>query len=526
MPRKPKQHKLTVLLLKEEVSLDQALRDDKELTGYKVEALDSERDSLFTLSNPPHPPGWSKYVEPHVSGGLGALLTASASAALLFEAKDRVWAFTFGGGRHLLERDAFVQDFGLRVVLNKVAPDQLKSVDAKTIDDTTVHTRRALSHESSFSAFGLDVSRDLLRAVTGRPEDETFSGQLTGADALGIHTRVQLPELPALVERLLDAYEDETYKENFDFIDHLRPEKSQKVINELNGKLVEALQNESMDDVHLAVPEALDWLDNDGFRYEPGDPDAPLDNDPRISVYLETRKDADIGVEMLKSDKLVAIRTSDGAIADRWSIYESLVYQVDVDDRLYVLSTGDWFWIDKNYRVEVEEEVRGLDSYDGLPSADAGTDEPTYNVKAAEALDALCLDQKFVFEAGHDKQEICDILTRSGGLIHVKQRGSSSTLSHLFTQGLNSAERLLFDKEFRSKARAVAEKADPAYSDVLPEDRIEPGNWEITFAVITRSSRSTPLTLPFFSVISLRSAASRLLGYGFKVSTAQVREGE
>lgn len=59
---------------------------------------------------------------------------------------------------------------------------------------------------------------------------------------------------------------------------------------------------------------------------------------------------------------------------------------------------------------------------------------------------------------------------------------------------------------------------------MLPADRPLPDAHEVSFVVITRSDRETPLTLPFFSVVSLRAAASRLQGFGFRVSVAAVRE--
>jgi len=42
--------------------------------------------------------------------------------------------------------------------------------------------------------------------------------------------------------------------------------------------------------------------------------------------------------------------------------------------------------------------------------------------------------------------------------------------------------------------------------------------------VLTRSDRDTPLTLPFFSVVSLRSAAMRLRALGYRVSATAVKE--
>jgi uncharacterized protein (TIGR04141 family) len=94
----------------------------------------------------------------------------------------------------------------------------------------------------------------------------------------------------------------------------------------------------------------------------------------------------------------------------------------------------------------------------------------------------------------------------------------------LFSQGVNSAERLLQDAEFRRQARALIARERADFGDVLPPDRPSPDAHEISFVVITRSDRDTPLTLPFFSVVSLRAAATRLHGFGFRVSIAAVRE--
>lgn len=525
MAKVPKLQRLTLSLIKEDVDRDAALKDRDSVFAYLVPALDDEEDSLFTASRQPSRPPWSSYLEPYVDGELEELRTASASGVLLFEAGDRLFAATFGQGRHLLEPDAIEQDFGLRVVLNSVAPTQLKSVDAKTIDETTVHTRRDVSKDSGLATFGLDLSHDLLRAVTGTPMDSSLAHRLTGSDALGIQTRVQVPELPELAARLLEAYRSEEYRKHFDFIDHLRVEKSAARIQELEEKLVEAIAARDIDDLHLAAPETLDWLDLEGFQFSrrTRDPE-PILNDPKISAYLDRREGEDITVDLLKRDRLYAIRSSTGETMGAWSIYRCLVYQVEHDGQLFVLSTGDWFRVNLAYRDEVYADVKALPTYDGLPDAEIGTDEGSYNATAASHIDGLCLDKKLVYDGGPDSMEICDIFTRSAGLIHVKLRGSSSTLSHLFSQGVNSAERLLLDADFRAAMRAVVAATDGGFESLVPTSRPDPADHEITFAVITRSTRDTPLTLPFFSVVSLRAAARQLDGYGFRVSVAAIPE--
>ncbi len=523
MPRKPRLQKLTVFLLRDGVSRDAALRAPETLVGHQVPSVSTRVDSLFLASSPPHAPAWTQYLDPHVVGDLGGLLTASSSAVLLFEAADRLFAITFGQGRHLLDSEAYEQDFGLKVVINTVAPDQLKSVDAKTIDETTLHTRRDVSRDSSFTAFGLDISRDLLRAVTGTPQDDTLAHRLTGSDALGLWTRAQVPDLAALAVRLLAAYGSDDYKRNFDFVDYLRPEKRAGRLRDLEQVLVDALKAREIDDAHMAAPEVLDPLDLSGFRFS-GQQDDELDADPRISAYLDMRDPDGLDLDRLKTDRLIAVR-SDGEVYRQWQVYRSLVYEVNLHGDLYVLTGGDWFRVNLDFKERVYDEVDAVPRRTGLPPADPGTDEGAYNLKAAAAIDGLCLDRKLVFDGGPDRMEICDVLTRDGGFIHVKQRGSSSTLSHLFAQGMNSAERLLQDAEFRLQARRVIEAEHASFAEVLPVDRPQdPRSFEVTFAVITRSSRSTPLTLPFFSVVSLRAAVARLRAYGFRVSVAEIHE--
>ena len=152
MPRPPRQQKLTLSLLKEATTRTGALRNPESLDSYTVPALSRSEDSLFLKWTPPHPPGWMRYLEPHVSEDLPDLYAASSGAVLFVESSRRLFAVTFGQGRHLLEPETLESDFGLKVVLNSVAPDQLKSVDAKTIDETTMHTRRDVSRDSSLSA--------------------------------------------------------------------------------------------------------------------------------------------------------------------------------------------------------------------------------------------------------------------------------------------------------------------------------------------------------------------------------------
>lgn len=526
MPRRPPQQRLTLFLLKDGVTTDNALRARESLRGYRVDGIGSATEALFVKPSFANPPKWIRLVEPHVEGDLSGLVNSSTSAVLLVEASGRMFAFTFGHGRHLLEPEAMEQDFGLKVVLNTVAFDQIKSVDARTVDELTLHTRRDVSRDSSFEAFGLDVTRDLVRAVTGTPQREGLEGRLTGSDALALSAHIALPDLPALAARLLVAYDEDTYKQHFGFVDHLRTVRDAELIQQLDDALVAALRTRDIANLHLAVPDPLDWVEIAGFKFSTQRGPRDLDPDPRISEYLETRQLDDLLLERLKHDQVEAMSAADEAMKYRgWSVYRSIVFETERGEHLYALSAGQWYRVSLAFKEDVYAFVKALPAVDAaLPDADLGTDEAAYLAKAAQVTGALSLDQQLVRNAVPDPVEICDLLTSDGVLLHCKKRGKSSTLSHLFAQGVTSAELLMQDAAFRAEARDIAGRLDASFADVLPRDRPSRDDHEVGYVVITRSRRDSPLTLPFFSLVSLRAAAQRLDALGFRVSASAIEE--
>ena len=270
MAKTPKQ-RLTWFLIKRGsayASVDQIIEppESGQLHRYKVSALDTQKESLFVKSSAPIPPKWVGYVSGHITAGtLPKVLGASSAGVLLVPAGKDLFAVTFGYGRFLLKPGALVQDFGLKVVLNSVDPRQIKSVDARTFDELTVHTRRGVSRDSSFSAFELDVTRDLLRGITGHAADG--KGMLTGSVSLSLNSKAELPALPAMAKELAGAYRAKRYKKHFDFIDHMQAERDPRVVEKLDAKLLEALKAEEMTEMHLAIPEAVDWQQVDGVRF-------------------------------------------------------------------------------------------------------------------------------------------------------------------------------------------------------------------------------------------------------------------
>lgn len=174
----------SLFLLKEEAGVAKDALAVSRLTSYPVNGLDG--GVLFLRRSQRDEPEWLGFLRPHLATQPRARTVASLSGLLVFRASGRWFALSFGYGRMLVDPEMIVTDFGLRVALNSVDPDELQSIDAKTLEELTVNTRRQLSRGSSITTFELDLNRDLVRAVRGRSGDTAFADQVAGSAALRI----------------------------------------------------------------------------------------------------------------------------------------------------------------------------------------------------------------------------------------------------------------------------------------------------------------------------------------------------
>lgn len=121
--------------------------------------------------------------------------------------------------------------------------------------------------------------------------------------------------------------------------------------------------------------------------------------------------------------------------------------------------------------------------------------------------------------------EPCDFLSLTKQLIHLKDGHSSAPLSHLWNQGLVSAEAFVSDEVFRKGFRRETKKRETKFGkqgfhDLLPDGRSKPvpGDYTVVFGVMRhRYAASGELGLPFFSKVALRAAADRISRMGFPV---------
>lgn len=485
---------------------------------------------FYSRYNRPRFPEWVKYVSPALEANPN-VKTASASGLLILKAVERYFALSFGFGRNFLDPSKIERRFGLKVALNRIDAQQIRSLDTKTFEDMVVSKTTQTSKNAEFANFGVDAVRDLLRAATGKPSNESLGRTITGSDALVLTTKRPVKELPDLLAELLVAYEDDAYKARFEWIDHLAEVKDPGSITALDARLLAQLQAGETMRTHLAMPENFGWDEISGFKI--GGAGRRQFDDLDIDEYLEALGDerSELTLNQLKSRRVQVGWIKSGNFDTRWSVYNALVSEQDFDGKLFALIEGRWFEVAATLVTAVDDYLHSLPTAETvLPPARKNEHEGVYNARVAEQLeDVLLLDKHLARAAGATSSvEFCDLLSARAELIHVKRKSRSATLSHLFAQGNISANTLIGDGSFRDIVRLqlgqIAGDDADRWLDLVPgsDSRPDRARYTIHFAVLTNSKGMGANWLPFFSKLNLMQTAKQIQSLGPAVVISKV----
>lgn len=472
-------------------------------------------------------PTWFDFAQSLSALPLGNISMNSGAAVAVFRTEQGWFLFTFGYGRALLNLENIQPGFGLRVVLNSVNAETLASMDVRTYEGTKFQKRLQPATNADLDEFGLDTRRDFVKAVTGRAQRDGLSGILTGRDSLSLSIDPAV-DLGKLCETLDRAHKAEKYKERFGWIDALVPVVSIELRDRLDAAVVDLIRSNDLANVDLAPPDMVDYESIRGFRYEGLTRSDELEDGLDISVYIKYLGDPKAVTLPLLKSKHVQLYGESDRMERQWSLYRCLVADISIQDHNYVLSEGQWFEVDGDFLAILATELRELvpESNVLFPDYRDCENEAEYNALVVGQIDdSLLQDQKLVSITGtKGSVEPCDVLTKQKQLIHIKRKTRSSNLSHLFSQGRVSGTLLMDSKQFRAAWRKKLRTADPSFEDVIPT--VKPGRdeYEIIFGVTTPKPTDLLSSLPFFSRLNLRQAATELIRNGLKVSHKGILE--
>jgi len=517
---KEKKNKLSIYLVRKDVPENEIIVDDASLITREIEgAMLSVRPSATKK------PAWIGNFFGSALAGEKSIFSSVPSAALVVpinvEKKGvRRFAITFGAGYHLLRKGVFEEHFGLRVVLNAVDQKNIRMIDKTKLGALVKQTREQAGRSAETSEFGIDIEQDLIQAVTGLSTDEGLGKTISGKDSLHLSVPHKFGDIGGLLKLCFRYYESNAYKEKFPWIDQIEEIREAKKIGELDAKLIERINGNRFEKLWMAVPEIIDWSAFDCFRYRKSERGEKY-RDLTFMDFLNEKEElkGKFSVEVIKD--LQAYCFFETGYEKSWRIYECIYAEISETDKIYTLTNGKWYQVNKDFSKEVEsyyERVLSGTSPLLLPKCPVREENVSEPIIENEYNEYAAKKNKFALMHGNNVRhggspiEVCDLFGKDKEFIHVKHYGGSSVLSHLFNQGIVSAELFSSHDSFRKKMNV---NLPLGFRIKNPEKDIEPTEYKIIFGIISSSKRN--LDLPFFSKVSLRNAFTRLKLYQYNV---------
>jgi uncharacterized protein (TIGR04141 family) len=190
----------------------------------------------------------------------------SPCALLVFKKDKSIFALTFAYAHVYLDDSKTEADFGLKVAVNAVGDEKLRSVERSNIG-AAIRDFAQAAGQRDLRTFGIDDALDLIRKVSGRAADGEFAETVTGSRALRFSKKIELAEVPDAAIEAVGFFNSDAYrKTSFRFIDFLSPVLDPTVREKLDDRLVTAIRANS-DEFEIALPEIVSESIG-SFRFE------------------------------------------------------------------------------------------------------------------------------------------------------------------------------------------------------------------------------------------------------------------
>jgi uncharacterized protein (TIGR04141 family) len=516
-----KYHNLSILLLKDDFEdFDQVVQDDFRTKKFIIEDNSQAIGTLYVRSSIPNPPKWASLFDGFIEiENIG--INTTVGAVLLTESEGKKFAVTFGHGRYLIKPDSWIERFGLKVALNSIGTNKIRTIDKSTFDSISRQSKEQASKETDARDFGLDIEQDLLRAVTGVPKSPALGKRIYGMDSLSVTTDIKIEQIDGLLKRIYAKYLDDSYKKEFPWVDHISGVKDKTAIGDLDALLFSHIASGKIERIWMAVPEIIEWDKVGGFCYKMSKTN-PEFQDIHLPDFIDSLNESDRenpGKETF-TKKFVYCIDSEGYLMHKWQAYKCLYCELEKGTETYLLNGGKWYVVEKDFVVSVNRAYAEIPNYEiKLPKYNDES-EGKYNERVSQEMadHFVLMDKKNIsYGGGHSKIEFSDLFSVDRDIIHVKRYGSSSVLIHLFAQGRLSGELFQMEKSFR---RIVAGMMPDGFKIKNSDQRPKSDEYQIVYAII--SDAPGELDIPFFSRLNLKNSARNLRGLGFRVAKLKI----
>jgi uncharacterized protein (TIGR04141 family) len=531
---------MTLYRLVSGTSINQAL----DYLGEGVLGLDPSVEDLRVGPSPavlvhatevPRVPDWCSDAR-RTTGIDLAYETIRAGAVLFVEVDGTLYACTYGSGYTWLEDEVKDQRFGLAFVVRCLDPEEIVDVVRRTPGARGRTDSTLVPGGTPVWLLRIDRYAEMVRKLGGRTTDVkvTFSGlgarPVTVEGSAGIRMRfaTEPDRLIADIRAVAQILRTQSARPDLAFVENIVPVASPSTCAQLDERLEALLAGgpATAESLSVAVPVAmLDGLPRASvYRVKVGSVITTAMSEVTLEDVLRRTRLQPEGrrLEKLRSGRIEMFSSPDlretlgQTSAKRW-----IQASVSLGSRKFVYLEGEWYELGAAYLAQLRQDVERLLT----PSPSAVTlpewrklpdgtyeGESAYNDRVADddPTGFVRLDRRLVSSQPGRRSgiEIADLLGPNNELIHVKKASSSAPLSHLFAQGLVSAQALFHQVDVRRDFAALVRRHGRGRG--VPEDFTPK---KIVFAILLKAGEDLTVDTLFpFAQVALRQVAFDLEG--------------
>lgn len=511
------------------------------------------------------PPTWQHFIKDSFSllefgsarESLGAaVFCAVRSAVDDDEVRWVTWAF--GSAGRVLRHSALDPRFGLLAALNLFAVPLLRSEDPggqnqrrrgpqlremryRTTSPYVQQSGHRAARDIPVEGFRVDRTSDLIAAVGGSGADPALNtSTLLGGRSLRFRAWIRGPaELTELASIALERSSASEYKEMFSWIDNIRFVDDPALVSELRIQLAsEIIHNPDSALIDTILPDDLIEPGEDRFiryilfPYERGF------GHGRVTLVmaavgtllnqLQVSDSKDVGL-----DADLRFLDDSGDLIGTATVLECISASLKRGDDEFIAYDGDFYAVNHSFVSRIDDQLTKIPHSEIRYPAYSGQTEPDYNEGVARDHpgEFVRLDGAVIELPDEYGVEPADLVSASGALIHVKRKGKSSVLSHLFLQAANSCELLRRSELARDRLsslireRAADDNIVAAIEAAHAAAQNRESEIEVAFAFLGNWRGRTITNLPLFSRISMVNEARRVSNLGFRPTVAMISSG-
>jgi uncharacterized protein (TIGR04141 family) len=304
------------------------------------------------------------------------------------------------------------------------------------------------------------------------------------------------------------------------------------VIAQLDAKLfdaISALRAGNPSDLHMAPPEIVNYTEGSQLHYNGFGSHGTNFHSLSIEDYISELERCGFAgdiAETKEKHRISAKGDGEDEFSEKWRVYNCFVFETSLGTganvQHYVLFAGSWYRVEKKFKESIEAYFDAIPKVAIIGATTCRNEQELIDNIDASRADLLKLDKVKINPAGvkYANLEPCDFFSADKQFIHLKDGHSSGPISHLWSQGVVSAEAFVSDAEFRKKLRSKVKSLGGGFEAHLPKstDKVVRDDYGVVYGIMRKPYADGTLGLPFFSKVSLQAAAERIGQFGIPLA--------